>query len=222
MSPQEPAQKPETSNPPEENPQSEPKQNLLGEMRKIREAWKDKKNTEEAKNRKVVKRTADMKNKREEPKKMNLILEMWKKRDMEEARKEIRIQESPQVNIKKNNFPGLYRGRKEVEDQKLRKEDQEEEIAEIRKNDDMEVIQARKKEVAAKPPEAESNKKVDFNLNAGNVGNLEGSSPWQTGTKEGSLMRKKEAETGAIPKVRIDLDSKIEEEKEEKKERKGL
>ena len=222
MSPQEPAQKPDTSNPPEENPQPEPKQNLLGQMRKIRESWKDKNNTEEAKKKKDGKKTADRKTKKEEPKKMNLILEMWKKRDMEEARKETRTQESSQVNTKKNNPPGLYRGRKEVEDQKLRKEAPEEERAEVGKKDDMEVIQARKEEVAAKPPEAGSNRKVDFNLNAGNVGNLEGSSPWQSGSKEGSLMRKKEAETGAIPKVRIDLDSEIEEEKEEKKERKGL
>ena len=222
LSPQEPAQKPDTSNPPEENPQPEPKQNLLGEMRKIREAWKDKNNTEEAKKKKDGKKTADRKNRKEEPKKMNLILEMWKKRDMEEARKETRTQESSQVNTKKNNPPGLYRGRKEVEDQKLRKEAPEEKRAEVGKKVDMEGIQARKEEVAAKPPESGSNRKVDFNLNAGNVGNLEGNSPWQSGSKEGSLLRKKEAETGAIPKVRIDLDSEIEEEKEEKKERKGL
>ena len=166
-----------------------------------------------------------MKKKKEEPKKMNLILEMWRKRDMEEnlekskeaekARKETRIQESPQVNIDKNNLPRLSRGKGEAEDQQLRKEDLEG-VPEIRKKEDTtgieEEIEAVKKEAAAKPAI-----KVDLNLNAGSRRNLEGSEARKTGIKEGSKVRKREAETGAIPKVRIDLDPGNEKEKEERK-----
>ena len=117
----------------------------MEEMRKIREAWSKKKTVEEVKIKKAGRKKPDMK-KKEEPKKMNLIMEMWKKRDLEEklekskevehARKETRIQESPQVNLIKNNPPGLCKGGGEAEDQELRKEDLEGET-EIRKKEVM-------------------------------------------------------------------------------------